>query len=139
LLVTFECVYCTAIGIVKISILLMYARVFPTRGFRIAAYTLGTIVISWVIAIICVSVFQCTPIARAWDMSLPGTCINLKGSFIGNAVPNILTDIAILSLPVHVVWGLQATIVHRLSVIGVFLLGSLYVPKPQMLYHIVSG
>lgn len=70
--------------------------------------------------------FQCTPIAKPWDTSLPGTCINPKRSFIGNAVPSIpsiLTDVAILSFPVHIVWGLQATLVNRLSVVAVFLLG----------------
>ncbi|KAJ6045710.1 hypothetical protein N7499_003626 [Penicillium canescens] len=127
LLMSFECVYCMTVGIVKISILLMYARIFPTRGFRITAIILGSIVIGWVVAIICVSVFQCTPIAKAWNPTLSGACINLKGSFIGNAVPNILTDIAILALPVHVVWGLHATVTHRLSVIAVFLLGSFVV------------
>ncbi|KUL92522.1 hypothetical protein ZTR_02635 [Talaromyces verruculosus] len=127
LLLSFECVYCTTVGIIKISILLMYRRIFPTRGFRIAATILGSIVIGWVIAIICVSVFQCTPIAKAWDFSLSGTCINLKGSFIGNGVPNILTDIAILALPVRIVWGLHASVTHRLSVIVVFLLGSFVV------------
>lgn len=127
LLMAFECVYCTTVGVIKISILLMYGRIFPTRNFRIASYILGTIVVGWVIAIICVSVFQCTPIAKGWNMSLPGTCINLKASFIGNAVPNIATDVAILSLPVHVVWGLHANLTHRLSVIAVFLLGSLLV------------
>ncbi|KAJ6045779.1 uncharacterized protein N7446_012643 [Penicillium canescens] len=127
LLMSFECVYCMTVGIIKISILLMYARIFPTRGFRIAAIILGSIVIGWVVAIICVSVFQCTPLAKAWNPTLSGTCINLKGSFIGNAVPNILTDIAILALPVHVVWGLHATVTHRLSVIAVFLLGSFVV------------
>lgn len=91
---------------------------------------LGGIAVSWVIAIICVSVFQCNPIARAWNPTLPGSCINLKGSFIGNAVPNIATDVAILSLPVPVVWGLQASVAYRLSVIGIFLLGSLFVPCP---------
>jgi hypothetical protein len=30
----------------------MYARIFPTRGFRVAAITLGSIVVGWVIAII---------------------------------------------------------------------------------------
>ena len=105
----------------------MYAPIFPTRRYRIAAIILGSIVIGWVIAIICVSVFQCNPIAGAWDSTLPVICINLKGSFIGNAVPNILTDIAILALPVHVVWGLHATVTHRLSVIAVFLLGSSFV------------
>lgn len=129
----FECVYCTTVGIIKISILLMYARIFPTRNFRIASYILGAIVVSWVIAIICVSVFQCNPIAKGWNSSLPGTCIDLKGSFIGNAVPNIVTDVAILSLPVHVVWGLHANLTHRLSVIAVFLLGSLLVFSPSSL------
>ncbi|KAJ5134290.1 hypothetical protein N7526_005655 [Penicillium atrosanguineum] len=97
--VAFKCTYCMAVRIVKFSILLVNARILPTREFRIAAHILGFIVISWVIAIICVSVFQCTPIAKAWNMSLPGTCINLKGSFIGNGVPNVLIDVAILSLP----------------------------------------
>ncbi|KAJ5906353.1 uncharacterized protein N7473_003269 [Penicillium subrubescens] len=55
LLMSFACVYCTTVGIVKISILLIYARIFPTRGFRIAAIILGSIVVGWVIAIICVS------------------------------------------------------------------------------------
>lgn len=123
----FECVYCTTVGIIKVSILLMYARIFPTRNFRIASYIIGSIAVGWVIAIICVSVFQCNPIAKAWNVNLSGTCINLKGSFIGNAVPNILTDIAILSMPVHVVWGLHANLTHRLSVIALFLLGSLSV------------
>lgn len=126
-LVAYECVYSTTVGVIKISILLMYTRIFPTRGFRIAALVLGSVSVSWVIAIICVSVFQCTPIEKIWDPNVPGTCINLKGSFIGNAIPNILTDVAILSLPVKIVWGLHASVVHRLSVSFVFLLGSWYV------------
>lgn len=105
----------------------MYCRIFPTREIRIASMILGGISIAWSMSIILVSVFQCTPIARAWDTRIPGTCINLKGSFIGNAVPNVITDILILCLPVRVVWGLHASITHRLSVIGIFLLGSLFV------------
>ncbi|KAJ5889048.1 hypothetical protein N7495_009089 [Penicillium taxi] len=127
LLMAFECAYCTCAGIIKISILLMYGRIFPTRYFRVSAYILGSIVIAWVIAIVCVSVFQCRPISKAWNNDLPGTCINLKDSFIGNAVPNIVTDILILALPVQIVWGLYATVLHRLSVISIFLLGSFVV------------
>lgn len=131
----YECVYSLTVGVIKISILLMYARIFPTRGFYIAAIVLGAIATSWVIAIVCVSIFQCTPIAKTWDPTLPGTCINLKGSFIGNAVPNILTDIAILSLPVRVVWQLHSTLTLRLSVIALFLLGSLFV-YPSLIGHL---
>lgn len=109
------------------SILLMYSRIFPTRDFRMASYILGIVVISWVIAINLVSIFQCVPIEKTWNPTIPGRCINLKGSFVGNAIPNILTDIAILSLPVRAVWRLHATPTHRVSVIVIFLLGSLYV------------
>ncbi|KAJ5186751.1 hypothetical protein N7449_011515 [Penicillium cf. viridicatum] len=116
LLVIFECIYVTTVAITKVSILLMYCRIFPTREIRIASMILGGISIAWGMAIILVSVFQCTPIARAWDTRIPGTCINLKASFIGNAVPNIVTDVLILSLPVRVVWGLHASITHRLVI-----------------------
>ncbi|EMD60722.1 hypothetical protein COCSADRAFT_29913 [Bipolaris sorokiniana ND90Pr] len=44
-------------------------------------------------------VLKCNPIKKAWlGSTINGTCIELKASFIGNAVPNISTDIAILVL-----------------------------------------
>ncbi|KAJ5799070.1 uncharacterized protein N7518_001138 [Penicillium psychrosexuale] len=116
LLLIFEIMYVTTVATTKISILLMYCRIFPTREIRIASLVLGGMTLSWLVAIILVSVFQCNPIPRAWDTRIPGKCINLKGMFIGNAVPNIVTDILILSLPVKVVWGLHASLTHRLVV-----------------------
>ncbi|OGM51245.1 hypothetical protein ABOM_000009 [Aspergillus bombycis] len=68
LLMPFECIYGTTIDIIKASILLMYSRIFPTRNFRIASIILNGIPIGWVIAIICVSVFQCDPIAKTLDV-----------------------------------------------------------------------
>lgn len=123
----FECFYVATIAVTKASILLMYTRIFPTREIKIASIVLGGLSVAWAIAIILVSIFQCTPIARAWDNRIPGHCIDLKASFIGNAVPNVVTDILMLCLPVRVVWRLHASITHRLSVIAIFMLGSLYV------------
>lgn len=125
LLVAFECVYCTGVGLVKLSLLLMYLRIFPTKDFRIGAYILGSVTIGWVIAINCVSIFQCNPIEKAWlGPAVAGTCINLKASFIGNAVPNILTDIIILCMPVTQVLKLQVSNAQRASLIFMFLLGA---------------
>jgi hypothetical protein len=72
-----------------------------------------------------VCIFQCTPIAKAWNPTIAGHCINLKGSFIGNAVPNILTDMAILTLPMPQVWRLHTTLVQKCQLSIIFLLGSL--------------
>ncbi|KAL4794691.1 hypothetical protein BDV19DRAFT_399300 [Aspergillus venezuelensis] len=90
-LMAYECVYNTTKTVIKIPILLLYIRIFPTRGFRIAAHILGAI--------------------TSWDPTLPGSCIDRLAPVIGNAVPNILTDIAILSLPIRMVWKLQAPVV----------------------------
>jgi hypothetical protein len=103
----------------------MYSRVFPTKFFMISAYVLGGITVGWVIAINGVSIFQCTPVKKAWFPMIDGTCTNLKASFIGNAIPNILTDVAILCVPIREVWKLQVTTAKRISLCVMFGLGSL--------------
>ncbi|KAJ5709553.1 hypothetical protein N7493_009844 [Penicillium malachiteum] len=125
----YECVYCTTVSLIKISILLIYARIFtiPSRGFRIASIVLGITVAFWTLSLICLQIFQCAPLSRAWNTSIPGMCIDSKGLFIGNGVPNIITDIAILSLPVHAVWKMQAATSHFLSIIAIFVFGILCV------------
>lgn len=137
----FECVYCTAIGLVKLSLLIMYIRIFPTRNFKLGASILAFVTIGWVIAINGVSIFQCTPVEKAWlGPAVAGTCINLKASFIGNAVPNILTDVAILCMPVAQVLKLQVSSAQRASLIFMFLLGALLVffsslPRSVLSHH----
>ena len=112
----------------------MYIRIFPTRNFKLGAAILAFITIGWVIAINGVSIFQCTPIEKAWlGPAVAGTCINLKASFIGNAVPNILTDVAILCMPVAQVLKLQVSSAQRASLCFMFLLGALLVyPLPHL-------
>ena len=125
-LLAFECIYVTGVAAVKICLLLMYNRIFPTRGFRIATYSLGGLTIAWWLAICLVCIFQCNPIRKAWQPWLEyGKCIDLKASFIGNAVPNIATDAAIICLPIYQVWKLQINRVQKISLMGVFLLGTL--------------
>jgi hypothetical protein len=124
-LVAFECIYVTTVALTKVSLLLMYYRLFPVNSMRIGCWILGALSVCWCISIIMVSIFQCTPIAKAWNPTIPGHCINLKGSFIGNAVPNILTDVAILALPMPHVWRLHTTLIQRCQLSAVFLLGKL--------------
>jgi hypothetical protein len=127
LVYAFEPLYITTAGIIKISVLLMYHRIFPVRYVRIGGLILAAITLAWVISIDLLAIFQCTPIAKAYNPTLPGHCISLKGALIGNGVPNFVVDIFILALPSKLIWGLQASIWQRVSVIAVFLTGSLYV------------
>ncbi|KAJ2904777.1 hypothetical protein MKZ38_007133 [Zalerion maritima] len=125
LLLAFECIYVTAVMMVKLSVLAMYSRIFPTKSFRIGGGIIAFTVVAWWIAIWAVCIWQCDPIKKAWLPWLEyGTCINLKASFIGNAIPNILTDVAILAMPVGQVWRLQVSLAQKASLCFMFLLGS---------------
>ncbi|KAF4120864.1 hypothetical protein GMORB2_2350 [Geosmithia morbida] len=126
LLLSFECMYVTAVMFVKLSLLQMYLRIFPGRRFKIWAAIIAAIVIGWWISIVAVSVFQCNPIKKAWFPLIDGTCINLKASFIGNAIPNIGTDVAILCMPMTQIWRLHINLAQKLSLCVMFLLGSLF-------------
>jgi hypothetical protein len=125
ILLAFENIYVTAVMLIKLALLSMYLRIFPSRGFRLMSALIAAVVISWWIAICAVCIFQCNPIKKAWLPWIDGTCINLKASFIGNAIPNIATDVAILCMPVRQIWKLQVNMAQKLSMLVIFLLGSL--------------
>ncbi|RDW94933.1 hypothetical protein BP5796_00696 [Coleophoma crateriformis] len=127
LLMSFECIYVVGICCTKISLLLMYWRIFPMRSIKIGSYILGSITIGWAFSIIMASIFQCIPMQKTWTPNLPGRCTNLKASLVGNAIPNILTDVAILALPMPHVWSLHASLLHKAQLSVVFLLGSFVV------------
>ncbi|KAM3069670.1 hypothetical protein ACMFMG_010390 [Clarireedia jacksonii] len=123
-LTAFECLYVTCVCFTKLSLLLMYRRIFPVRSIEIGSLVLGILSVAWCIAIIMVSLFQCVPMQKIWDPTLEGHCINLKASFVGNAIPNILTDVAILALPMKQVWNLQTGVLQKAQISFVILLGS---------------
>jgi hypothetical protein len=121
-----DLLYATSIALLKASILTMYCRIFPIRSMKIGGASLGVIVLIWWLLVCLISVFQCRPIQKAWGMStVDGTCINKGIWFTGVAVPNIATDVAILALPVHQVLQLHLSMVRKLAIAGIFLLGGL--------------
>lgn len=105
-----EIIYGPIILITKISILLLYSKLFaPSRKSLtyINIQLLLYLCILFYMAITLAKIFQCTPRTRIWDKALPGRCINLAALFIVSSVFNTSSDIAILLIPIFVVWGLQ--------------------------------
>ncbi|OGM45840.1 hypothetical protein ABOM_006067 [Aspergillus bombycis] len=125
LLYVFEIFYVINLLTIKLSILMMYRRIFTniSRLFRVGAMICGAVVTLWATAFVPAAIFQCTPVAKAWDIDIPGHCISLQLAFYCVALPNILTDVAILSLPIRSCWQLHRSILYRLSLIGIFMMG----------------
>lgn len=126
-LVAFEVVYTVTISLVKISLLMTYMRMFPVRRLQIGAYILIAVSLAWTMSIGIAAIFQCTPRRKLWQPWLQGTCLDAKKVFLGISFPNIVTDIAILTLPIPILWGLQTTMIRKLSLTVIFLLGSFVV------------
>ena len=80
-----------------------------------------------------VNVFQCVPIRGFWDRTINPTCgVNDTQFFYGQSIPNILTDIAILALPVRFIWHLQTGRAQKVLLMGTFVTGGLYVNKLRL-------
>ncbi|KLP23230.1 integral membrane protein [Fusarium fujikuroi] len=127
-LVLTEFVYGTVLCTIKVGILLMYYRIFPTKSMRIGGYILGGMTFSWWIGIIFASIFQCSPVDKAWKPFMKGgTCLDKNKFFIGNSIPNIVMDAMIIALPVFEVSKVQVPRSQKIAIAGIFLLGGLIV------------
>ncbi|GKU05286.1 unnamed protein product [Fusarium langsethiae] len=126
-LVVAEVLYAWNLGWTKLSLLLMYYRIFRVPYFKRMAWIVGTFVFAWIITITFLFIFICVPVAKLWYPDLPGHCINQVGTWIANAASTIFTDIVILCLPIPPIWKLQLGKSEKLGLTAAFAIGSFVV------------
>jgi len=100
----------------KLSILYQYKRLFSGKFFHYAVDALFLVLVLWCIAVCFTGVFICTPIKKAWYPTIPGQCINLISFYYGLQIPNVITDFAILVLPLKEVSELRLPKEQKLGV-----------------------
>ncbi|KAJ5891764.1 uncharacterized protein N7473_007992 [Penicillium subrubescens] len=108
----------------KMSILMLYLRIFIQRWFRITCHTLLVIIASYMVAAFFASVFQCTPVPRAWDKTIAGSCIDITTNWYANAGFSIATDIIILALPMYPIYKSKTPLKRKIALMIVFALGA---------------
>ncbi|CAI7662241.1 unnamed protein product [Penicillium glandicola] len=122
-LVVAEVLYVYNLVWTKMSILLMYYRIFRFPYFKTWAYIIGTFIILWVICITFLFIFICVPVQKLWYPQLPGRCINQVATWVSNAVSTIVTDVVILLLPLPQIWKLQLRTSEKIAISFAFSLG----------------
>ncbi|KAF2233444.1 hypothetical protein EV356DRAFT_201211 [Viridothelium virens] len=123
-LFTGEILYTLVLVFAKYSILAFYRRIF-SNTIRLPVYILAGVVTCWGLAVILVTIFQCRPVDGFWNRNKPADCsVDDYAFFIGNAVPNIITDAAILSLPWPFIFRLHRTTSQKIALAGIFMLGA---------------
>lgn len=113
---------------VKTSILIFYLRLSKNtqKVLRLASYAvLGIVNVAGTVLTL-INIFQCRPIAAAWDPmkgQLGAQCIPLLVEFICSAPVNVVTDLAILALPLPVLTGMRLPPRQKFILVITFLVG----------------
>ena len=119
-------VYGIAVALSKCAILLLYTRVFTTRkrGFTIAVYIVGAVVVATGVVNALTAIFQCTPVPYKWDKAISGgTCIDVVAFERYMAIPNVVTGVVMLLMPLPLVWALNVTLRQKIALTLTFLHG----------------
>jgi hypothetical protein len=119
--------YNSCLGFIKTSVLALYARLGDANLRRLALIMIA-IVGCQAAANVLTCIFQCNPIAAAWDLSITKkTCVNINAFYLANAALNIVTDLLAYALPIKLVLKLQMPFRQKVVLCVMMFLGLLYV------------
>ncbi|RDW74278.1 putative integral membrane protein Pth11-like [Aspergillus mulundensis] len=114
--------YLACLGFVKTSVCWFYTRLGDKFLCRMS-YTMFAIILCQATANVLTAAFQCSPVSKAWDTTIEGTCVNINVFYLANAALNILTDLLTYTLPVRVIFKLQMPRKQKIALIFILCLG----------------
>ncbi|KAE8406582.1 hypothetical protein BDV37DRAFT_292122 [Aspergillus pseudonomiae] len=118
-------IYVPALAFAKVGLIILYHRIINKQNtYKWALHIISAIICGYSVAIVFALIFACNPIQRSWDSSITrGSCIDRNGLYIATAVTNIVSDLALIVVPVPLVLGLQMPRVQKLGLLFMFVVG----------------
>lgn len=93
-------VYDLATAASKISILLLYLQIFPSKNFRLVVWAAILVAVAYGLASVFANLVGCQPIAKSWDSTIVGgSCTNKLVLYYTDCTIVILMDFATLLAP----------------------------------------
>ncbi|KAL4940970.1 hypothetical protein BDV06DRAFT_223572 [Aspergillus oleicola] len=105
-----QILYVASSALTKVSMLLLFLRVFPSKRFQLIVKFVLVFVILWGVALFVANVFLCIPVSYAWtywDREHEGHCMAQSGPFLAHSVVNVVLDVAIMVMPLPTLIKLQ--------------------------------
>jgi hypothetical protein len=125
LIIPLQFLWVLSLSCTKVSILLLYLRIFPvTWVVRISSATI-VVIIAWTIGTILAGCMICRPFAFNWDQTIVGgSCGDQVTSFTVTGVINLVTDVVVLVTPMPILYKLQMARYKKATFIAIFGLGA---------------
>lgn len=121
-------VYSIALLATKLSIMLLIQRVFCSVK-RDVPYWLTVFLIfantTFYFCFLVVPAALCRPRRKIWMPDEPGSCLDVMSLYVASGTFNFLSDIAMLSVPIYMIWSLQMSFRRKLGISAIFGTGGL--------------
>lgn len=117
-----------AFGIIKLSVLWFYRRIFVGRIFNVYSVCACVVVVAWLLSFFFATVFQCRTEPWAYWGSYRqyfAYCDKTDDEGIALVISDLVTDLLVLVTPIPIIWRLHTRWVQKWSLMGCFLLGFL--------------
>ncbi|KAL9581644.1 MAG: hypothetical protein Q9212_003776 [Teloschistes hypoglaucus] len=118
--------YTLSAALPKLTILSLYLRIFTQRRYRYATYANAIILIlNWLTACI-MGIVICKPIQYNSNRTIPGGhCGDIMSLFRWSGLPNLITDIVMIILPLPMVLKLQLPRSQKAGLALTFIIGGI--------------
>lgn len=124
--------WAVAVTFIRASVLALYIRIFRTKSFRMTCYVVHGINAAFGATTILGACLICQPVSFNWERSIPGGyCGDQKSLDLFIGIFNLLMDVAVVMLPMPVLWGLQMAVGKKITLSSMFGLGIMYGPLPS--------
>ena len=117
---------------VKLSVLDLYIQIFRNKSFRILSYVLMAASVGYLIMVILEAFLVCKPFAYSWNKLREGHCNNQLMIYVSSGIVNLVIDVAIVILPMPMLWGLQLGLHKKLALTFIFGLGAVWVDSVRI-------
>ena len=74
-----------------------------------------------------IPIFLCFPRSKIWNPEAAGHCLDVDVLYMASSCFNMVSDIAMLSVPVYTIWKLQISRRRKIGISAIFLTGGLSV------------
>lgn len=109
---------------VKIALLVIIARVFGVahRKTRIFIYVLLGVIVGYYVSGVIVKICICNPIEAYWQGDT-SKCLDQSAIITTDAIVSVISDLAILCIPMPLTWSLQMPAKKKLRITGILCAG----------------
>ncbi|KAK5651200.1 hypothetical protein OQA88_12707 [Cercophora sp. LCS_1] len=109
---------------IKMSILCFYLRFSVERAFRFAVYFVMLVTVGYTIPNAILVLYACRPMRGYWDLTVQDKqCVNLDAAFHTANTLNMVTDFAILLLPIWMLRPMQVPLSKKIGVALILMAG----------------